>query len=199
MTPSPYGKFTTCVILNGPPGVGKDTLADLLSKHGFAKHEFKAQLYKETAQLFNVELDEFKRRCTHRELKETPWDKLDHITGNPTTPRQAMIHTSEHYIKPTKGETYFGDAAAQACQDAGESFVVFSDGGFSHEMPPILNLFKHTIICRLHRPGFDFSNDSRDYLEGYPNTFDIDLIDGRPDQAITKIFEAFSCVSRLAG
>jgi len=199
MTPSLHGKLITCVILNGPPGVGKDTLADMLSKHGFAKQEFKAQLYKETAQLFNVDLHEFTRRATHRDLKETTWDELDHISASPLTPRQAMIHTSEHYIKPLKGEAYFGDAAAQACRDAGESFVVFSDGGFSHEMPPIIDLFKNTIIFRLRRPGFDFSNDSRNYLEGYPNTFDIKLVDGKPHQAISKIFEAFSCVSKLAG
>ena len=54
------------VVLNGPPGSGKDTLAEAMSVYGYTPRSFKEQLYVDTAQHFGVELEAFKREAQDR-------------------------------------------------------------------------------------------------------------------------------------
>ena len=183
--------LNTCVILNGPPNSGKDTLADLLTAYGFKKQEMKARLYEDTANHFDVDLPELKRRATDRILKEEGWYELpyDWELLQSMSPREALIHTSETVIKPNHGDDYFGLAAAGKCKLDYATLAVFSDGGFEAEIAPLIDAYKNVLIFRLHRDGCTFEGDSRDYLEGFDNTYDVDLIDGQPDQAITEIIE----------
>lgn len=168
----------TCLILNGPPNSGKDTLALLLVKHGYTKMAMKDQLYIDTAKLFDVDYDAFVARASDRILKEEPWPAIGDCT-----PREALIYTSEFVIKPNHGDDYFGLAAAEACKKQNATFAVFSDGGFESEIPPLQAAYKNLFICRLHRNGCTFEGDSRTYMPDSPFTFDLHLIDGKPELA----------------
>lgn len=178
----------TCVILNGPPGCGKDTIAGVLTGFGFKQAEMKRELYVQTARIFDVDVEELHRRATDRELKEQPWlGKL--------SPRDMLIHASEEIIKPCHGKDFFGLAAAkhlsnEATFSFGRPFrAVFSDGGFREEIAPLVEKFDSVLIVRLHREGYTFKGDSRSYLVDVPGCDEIVLtvIEGRPDLAAKQI------------
>lgn len=183
----------TCIILNGPPNCGKDTLGAILVEYGFVKHAMKDQLYIDTAKEFGVNLYELVRRASDRELKEEPWleltlpesDSLSRILS----PREALIHTSENIIKPTQGDDYFGLAAAEACRVAGDPLVVFTDGGFQAEIAPLLKTFHSVVVFRLQREGCSFEGDSRKYLQGFENTYDLLLVTGDTHTPIQDILD----------
>jgi hypothetical protein len=180
----------TCVILNGPPDSGKDTLANILEQsHGFHKHQMKDQLYIDTALLFSVDVHEFIQRASTRDLKETPWGDLV-LAGRAISPREALIHTSETIVKANHGQDYYGHKAAEACQRANSVNAVFSDGGFPDEIRPLIPLYANVVIFRLIREGRGWGNDSRNYLHGFPNTHDLELVYGRPEVAIDSILDA---------
>lgn len=76
--------------------------------------------------------------------------------------------------------------------------MVFSDSGFQSEMEPLIEQFgiDNVVLVRLNRDGYDFSGDSRSYLEpveGQP-FISVDLIDGDPEAAV---YEIFTFVERL--
>lgn len=174
----------TAVILNGPPGVGKDTIAGLIVKHGFAQMAFKDYIYppiKEYCGLNDVELAEFRRRAADRELKDKVWALTDE------TPRRMIIHVSENIIKPQHGDSYFGVCAMEDAALKGNRMVVFSDGGFESEWPPLLEYFDLVVVFRLYRDGFTFEGDSRDYLTKPEVMYDLQLSEGYPGVAAAQI------------
>ena len=174
-------KMPMCLILNGPPGSGKDTIADRLVEYGFTKMAFKDQLYVETAQLYDVALGDLLEVATDRELKEKVWER----TG--VSPRQMLITCSEEVIKPRHGKSFFGDAAAQRCVEKRANLAVFSDGGFKEEIVPLREVYEKVIIVRLRRPGFTFEGDSRTYLCGLPDTMDLLLLESVPERAVNDL------------
>lgn len=189
------------VVLNGPPGCGKDTIANRIVAEDhflpinitpFVKHQFKDALYEHTAKHFEIGLDEFIHFASDRSLKDST--SLAGLGGR--TPRQALIHVSEDIYKPRYGNDYFGEVEASRVREhkrrlGGIINVIYPDGGFESEVPPIESEFDHVLIIRLHRDGFDFSGDSRNYLE-LPNTetrttVDEYLIDGQIEDAVFKV------------
>ncbi|QFG06668.1 putative ATP-binding protein [Proteus phage Myduc] len=174
-----FDNLNVAVILNGPPGCGKDTLANLQAKKdSIIKRQFKDALYAHTAKYFNVGLDEFIHFASDRVLKDSL--SLSGLHGR--TPRQALIHVSEDIYKPRYGSDYFGKVEADNIRELkgrmDSSFtVIYPDGGFTDEVVAIEPEFDVIVIVRLHRDGFDFSNDSRDYiyLPDNPKRTSIDL------------------------
>lgn len=172
------------IVLNGPPGVGKDTLAEKFrARHPqFKKLEFKESLYELTAEEFGIPLWMFKERATDRVHKDMLWP------GKYMTPREMMIHTSEEVIKPKFGESYFGQRAAQKAVQAGDYWVI-TDGGFQVEVEALNEYFDHVGIVQLYRQGYDFSSDSRDYIEAPDDAynFTIDLFDDDIDGGVAEL------------
>lgn len=154
------------VILNGPPGIGKDTLANALcNSMPFAKGAFKDTLYEHTAKFISnvcrmqVTTEDVRNRNECRELKERPWYKR-------TSVRRWLQITSEAVVKPYAGADFFGKAAADkwyalCCP------VIVADGGFSEEVEAVCNKFgnANVVVLRLRSPGYNFGTDTRNYID----------------------------------
>lgn len=160
------------IILNGPAGCGKDTLARALVEMGFAKGTTR---FKNT--MFNIALAALGPDAYHdfldgyddRARKEKPEDFLNGLSR-----RQFMIAISEQFVKPVFGDDYFGKYLSGNLPDGGEVFVV-SDGGFASEVTPIVAAGHDVQIVRLHRDGYTFIGDSRGYLYDVSGVKDYDI------------------------
>lgn len=177
-------------ILNGPPGVGKDTIAHYATEHdkSFAQLEFKSGLYNATAERYGVDRSWFKRVAVDRILKETPLSLL----GN-KSPREAMIDTSENFIKPTYGKSYFGKALlVESDKYPVDNFIV-SDGGFVEEALALVEAGHEVHVIHLRNPRFSFEGDSRDYVV-VPGAFlhTIEVVYGDPESGYLQFLKILS-------
>lgn len=181
------------IILNGPPGVGKDTIAALLTNHErtAVSRSFKEPMFNiALAMLGRERYSDFVLAYHNREEKEKP-----HSFLNGKTCREFMIWISEDVIKPTFGKQHFGKLMADNIASVPEHIdVVVSDGGFKDELLPLIGAGFDVHVIRLHRDGFTFAGDSRDYLEtiyDFDNLkfHDFTLYDGLPKEAADAIYE----------
>jgi len=179
----------TALILNGPPGSGKDTIANELVKRGFSHYQMKDQLYIDTADFFNVSHDVFKILATNRKTKDVQ-NLLLKKGSNNLSPREALIHVAEHVIKPSFGQGYYGQCTYDHIQDDKETKVVISDGGFREELEPFLDGEFSSILVRLYRKGCTFEHDSREYVFDFPHTVDIDIIEEDVEQTMFNLINA---------
>lgn len=162
------------VILNGPPGSGKDTIADWLLEEGLVqKHvRFKDALYDITGAIYRTGSEYVQSFAYDQVEKMKPRDEF-----NGFSQREALIYVSEEVIKPKFGKNYFGNAVAKTVKlDAAFARIedpnnlnntlryVTSDGGFKEELEPLLAAGFKVRLIRLHRDGCDYSKDSRKYL-----------------------------------
>ena len=163
------------VVINGAPGVGKDTLGNLVMQqlnnagintiHG----RIKDVLYEATARRYNlIDLDHWIHICNDSELKETPMAILD---GK--TPRQVLQYESEEVIKVRLGidgvvKQYVADLHTKHGEyKLRRSVIVFTDGGFQSETDYLRDNglpWASPLITRLCRLGHSFQGDTREYL-----------------------------------
>lgn len=166
------------IILNGPPGSGKDAIAQMLKvKCSYIHMEMKKRLHELAIAMSGISKYQWHQRYRDRELKDTPWEllprhiELGHKSENDwryMTQREYMIYVSEEVMKPAFGKTYFGEAALKELNKYKyQNFkFVFSDGGFPEELEVLSAAPEYKIIIvHLYREGCDFSNDSRNYVE----------------------------------
>lgn len=146
------------IILNGPPGSGKDTIANHLEGYNsFEVYSFKKHLIEIALLTSRVDYIDWWKRYNDRDLKDTPWDVLGGLSQ-----RQYLIKISEEWIKPVHGESYFGDILAHEIKYE-EADVVISDSGFDAEAVPVIQL-GDTLVVYLYRDGCSYEGDSRSYL-----------------------------------
>jgi len=191
------------VILNGPPGVGKDTLADNLINDAYEiwhKLSFKTSLYKHTASYFDVSVEWFTHVATDRKLKETKFEELGF-----KSPREAMIFVSEEKIKPKHGDNFYGlEMISQILSliDKTEETVnniIIADGGFDSEILPLMKAYPNQVwIIQMISPNFNFNNDSRKYIEGYPEaTFKLEVNRGYPLMDLGDLYNIFGIIEDI--
>lgn len=163
------------IVINGAPGVGKDTLGQfLIQRLEFAGYNviwgrIKDVMYKATAKRYNLaDLDKWIEVCNDPILKERPMSLL-----GGKTPRDVLKYESEEVIKVLKGENgVVEEYIADLYETHGEaklrkSIIVFTDGGFQSETDWLTYRglpFSKPIIVRLCRKGCNFNNDTREYL-----------------------------------
>lgn len=186
------------IVLNGPPGVGKDTIGEKLAQYlSCPMLSFKEPMW-EIARAFLGEskFKAFVELYNNRETKELPQEYLGH-----RSPREFFIWISENICKPSFGQEYFGERMLeiygnQAMQLHHQSSVV-TDGGFPRELFPFVKEGHQVVIVRLHRKDYTFAGDSRSYLQEEsfaffpahirPRFIDIELIEGKVDFALHLI------------
>ncbi len=176
------------VILNGPAGCGKDTIADILHKeYDFLHHAMKTSLVVAAAAIAGIPIGQM-HSLLHRNTK----DNYNHYLG--MSPRNWLIEVSENIIKPQFGSGFFGSREAIRCQReiaAGNQSIVYSDGGFPEELQAMATVLgeDNILLVRLRRDGYTFDGDSRNYLDpiGDMPYLDIKLETGKPERAVQDI------------
>lgn len=179
------------ILLNGPAGVGKDTLGKLLfDKYHEAGHtvyhaEFKNGLRRVIkGMLSEYHYALFLKHSKCRVQKERP---QGYLGGK--SPRDFQIWVSEDVIKPVFGDYYFGKMALEDCREArdtiGADVAIFTDSGFEAERTPLADVHDVYTIA-LHRDGLSFKGDSRGYLR-FPFAT-VNLETGLPTEGAEAIF-----------
>lgn len=157
------------VILNGPPGCGKDEAATALTRYLEAKpFKFADPLREAIPVLFGLSSSTWSFIYKDRTLKDQPTWMLKGMS-----PRQAMIWLSEEVVKPKFGQRFFGESAVERIADwafghvGRRPLVVVGDCGFAEEMAPLVEAFgaDKMLLIRLFRPGCTYDSDSRRYIQ----------------------------------
>jgi len=181
------------IILNAPPSAGKDEIATGLCVNFDTVHEeMKAPLFTIGAAMIGMTELEFRVKYQDR------WWKEQAAAFIGMTIRQLFISISEKMLKPMLGKSVFGRLAANRMREdyLAEYGYVFSDGGFDYELVPLIDKFgaDSVYVCRLHREGCTFDNDSRSYFTdeqlaalGINNV--MDFVNNQP--SIYELNEAF--------
>lgn len=182
----------TVVIFNSPINSGKDVACQYLRDYFCtgAILAFKDELYKDTAEHFNITVEDLMLYHSDRELKETPdlmFGKFQseslkqylfgllYVIGvllnnkylmslGYYSSRQALIHVSENIVKPQKGKDYYGKKLAEKIENSSERFYFVSDSGFPNEATMVADKGYNVYIVHLERSGATFEGDSRKLL-----------------------------------
>lgn len=171
------------IVLNAPPQSGKDEISAYLCKGNpnINHEEVKELLFEVATRSAGISRELWDAMYTRR-YKEIPSLYLM-IDGVNVSPRQWMIHCSEKVIKPLFGKSAFGKAAVEKLKQtyANDEVIVFSDGGFAEEIKELSDYAYSTggefFLARIHRKGYDWGNDSRNWLyldgiRGHERDFD---------------------------
>lgn len=158
------------IILNGPPGSGKDTIGEAwINTRDFSitKHlnAFKVPMFRIAAEVLDMSYHDF--LGNYNENRE--WKEKKRPEWGDRSVRDLMIHISEVFVKPFFGSDYFGKISADVVRQyqgfqGNRHVIVFTDGGFPFEIEELEKEFPVQVI-QLHREGCDFTGDSRSYVE----------------------------------
>lgn len=187
-------KRNKIIILNAPPGCGKDTIGNMIAYNKDIqafKASFKEPMFEIAIGMLGVwKFSQFIDAYNDRKKKEEPQECL-----NGMTPRQFMIWISEEVMKPRFGKYVFGHRLLDSIERIPpECPIVVTDGGFKEETMPLLVAGHYVHVCRLFRDGYSFDGDSRDYLDvaGYHHRMfqnDFNLVEGKPEITVGEIIK----------
>ena len=175
------------VLFNGPPGSGKDTLAnELVAIGAFTKLEKFAKPIKEHCKnIYGLTDEEWQSVDGTQEAKAEP-----HPFFFGQTCRQVQINFSELFLKPTHDKYIFGELLARRIQQSPRKMFYISDSGFREEAEVLVEKFgaENVKLIRIHRVDCDYEGDSRSYIELPDDVeqFDVDN-NGTVDQAVSKV------------
>ena len=169
------------ILVNGPPGSGKDTIAkefirrglpyDVIGKYQVSPIEEKFSYPLKAAIPALFDLDPLEAV----DLEDNKNDPSPTLFG--VSYRKAQIDMSENYVKSTFGDKTFGKLAVRRIQKTLSRFgtnllipvFVISDSGFDSEADAVEEAFPGRVsIVRLVRDGTSFVNDSRKYIKFKP-------------------------------
>lgn len=158
--------MTYLIGLNGPPGAGKNALADELAHlfrrvHGVDPYvmAIAAPLRQIAGLLTGVDMTDDTKYALAKAMV------FEHLNGE--TGRQVMINVTEQYLKPRYGEQVWVNALIremrelQRCRPENERVIIVTDVGFMCERRAIANEFARPAFVELARPGCSYVGDSR--------------------------------------
>jgi hypothetical protein len=164
------------ILLNGASSTGKDTAAKFLLEtdeidNPVVLDKMSAPIKSAFAAMMMVEIDEFYIVDGYEHDKDSPIPLL----GNKSY-RNWQQDFSEKFMKPLYGVPIFSKLFLLRLEqyidmyppsDYVEPVIVVSDCGFQIEMDTIAQEFptEDVLLLRLHRPGFDFTGDTREFVE----------------------------------
>lgn len=155
--------MATVIVLNGPPGCGKDTIGKLFAeKEGYYLLSFKNRMFSIAAASLGMDVSEFLEKYEDREWKESP-----RVEWGGKSIRDFMIHISEAYMKPFFGKDVFGNFISSDINKL-RPFIrefVMTDGGFASEVESLVKNGNDVILVHMHREGCSFKGDSRTYVQ----------------------------------
>ena len=182
----------TVVIFNAAPSSGKDIACQYLRDYFCTGTilAFKDELYKDTAEYFNIDVEDLIDYHSDRNLKEKPslmfpkygddslkqyFFGLLYVIGvllnnrylmslGYYSSRQALIHVSENLVKPQKGKDYYGKKLVEKIENSSERFYFVSDSGYIEEATTVADKGYNVYIVHLERSGATFEGDSRKLL-----------------------------------
>lgn len=142
------------LLLNGAPRAGKDTAALALG----GRIVRLSQPLKDAAHaLWGID-------APPDDAKDIPQARLGGLT-----PREIYISLAERYVRPEWGSDFFARQAVARIRAHGPGRYVVPDVGFALEAALFSAAFGAVVtLIRVHRPGCDFSTDSRSLLSDIP-------------------------------
>lgn len=162
-------KTPKVIFFNGPPGSGKDQCSEFACSKSPNIQEYK--MAKPLKDACHKLLGLSGGLKDYENLK--PVDIGIILGGEPIgmTLRQFYIHISENVMKPIFGKDIFGKLAVanirEMVKNQNAEIVVISDSGFVEEAMPVVQEvgIARALLIKLYRPGKDFSQDSRGYID----------------------------------
>jgi len=162
------------ILINGPARSGKDSLAQAFTK--FTNElGMKAEVVKFAGPLKEMVHRAFGLPERHDSQEAVKDQRLPQLFGE--TPRNLYIGFSELLMKPIFGDAVFGqmlvneivvlEEVAKSDGEPGADFYLVSDSGFAPEAKAVVDHFgaDNVLLVRLKRDGYDFTGDSRGYIE----------------------------------
>jgi hypothetical protein len=179
------------LLLNGPPRCGKDTLGRILHEEltqrgvSASLESFKDTLIDSACRRYGVDRLQFMHRYEVDKERPVAW-LCTSSDGLPLSRRQALIHHSEHEMKPQLGSDIFVRLwyaaqinRANAAVDQNHVFI-FTDCGFDIEVLALMTYNLNVHVVHVRRPGTNFAGDSRTYVQP-PPTVRFSVIDNDND------------------
>ena len=173
------------ILLNGPPGSGKDAIGNLLKaaideQHKNAPQLLRAEVFKFASVLKTAALRIFPQVANFEHDKDDPEKGVDGVTR-----RRILIQLSEQFFKPLFGDGYFGRVLAEQIRQAASNvsakdfIAIVTDSGFAAEAGEIVEAFNAgqrdphdesstadaVMLVNIYREGHDFKGDSRGMLD----------------------------------
>ncbi len=173
---------TRVIFLNGPPGSGKDTIANQLYLEGGRHLKFAAPLKAAARAMFKLPDDLW--YVLEQNGSQEAKTEIRNIFFKQSW-RSLLIWLSEDVMKPKFGKDVFGQLAIRSLNVTGSPFTVFSDCGFAEEVEVVAKFvgYSNCQIWNIVRPGYDFRDDSRSYISSsrvptivFNNEHDMDML-----------------------
>ena len=190
------------IILNGPAGIGKDTIGNALAKdYNCFQISFKYPIFEISSAILGPEaFGKFISAYNDRNQKEVPHDFL----GGKTC-REFMIWVSETVVKPLLGNQHFGKLLSEKINRVNTKIAnvnqpfVCTDGGFPDEVIKLVEDGHDVTLVRLFMDGKTFKGDSRDYIRikesHFPdykkyNEHDVHLVNGDIEGGVMAVADS---------
>lgn len=196
----------TMLFLNGPPRSGKTTLSQLLSEQqpSIWTESFMEPIRQALLSIyfpnevvspgFSLRDPEIKAKSLYEYAGLITEPDRDPADIPSATIRDAMVTLAESQ-RSQFGEDIFGRLALKRCADQRNwySHFIIDDAGYSEEAKFIVNQIgaKNCALVRIHRAGFEFRGDNRNYLSLFEvRTIDLHN-DGPPDRMLDVLATEF--------
>lgn len=159
------------LLLNGPPGCGKDTLGNMLcQKYDLGHLKFSRPLKDAAYALYSALQGDGDKHQMSQDYLETLGKDIPEEFFLGRTPRDAFIALSEKLLKPLHGQDIFGHLLVNQIEDwidMGRTDFVVTDSGFDPEARVLVDRYggQNVALVRLRRRGCSFVGDSRGYVD----------------------------------